>query len=607
MTDRWKDALRDLDDVGPEESVYRRATQGPTRTDLPPPPNRSTRIVAGVTAFAVFAVAAVFAWQAFRPARRHKGPTTTTEVVTPGADGSLLWPIRTATMLESLQNASDSGEGAPPFLLSARSLIETFAERVLGWRGNSYDLSTETREDGAVVALLTRDPVPCPSPPPGGAADVACYAGTEQVVVAQPGVTGDGGLWVVASVISPDLTLGVVPGQIVANGGSIPARASLPDEMSAVVGSVVGSVEDGGNCWLTSGVGWLRHGSDTVRVTVPPDSDTGTTCGSDAPGYVWVASAGWDIHPGADPLVGDSTTYLAVSAVPILASIPENVPVEGLESYVDPLGWRVEHPASWTVTPVATQDRLTTTGAAFSNVSPGVAPPNAATPSPVGLDPDQMPSDAVEVVITHREGGPAPDLTADDTRVPTTLDDLGCSLTRMLLCGAGVRGGGLDVTIEVRRGPDASPDDIAAAEALVASMRFRALRLGQQAHGWASLGRSTLYPPGVGTPAWVGDPLGVVYVMRGPKGTYALDLDPDGCGEGENEIWDPATRQIWVQCPAYLGTSDMRYDRFGNPDPSNAPAFQTPLEAHPVITAWDGSLLIYVDAWMDGLPQAYWP
>jgi hypothetical protein len=369
MTERWKEALRDLDDVGPDDSVYRRAEQGPTRSDLPPPPNRSTRIVAAVTAFAVFALAAVFAWQAFRP---------------------------------------------------------------------------------------------------------------------------------------------------------------------------------------------------TLREELPPRSPTPS---------------------GNSASMADS----------------------GIVAWVDPLGWRVDLPARWSVTGIDTQGRVSTSGAAFSNVSPGVASPTSATPSPVGLDPDQMPSDAVEVVITHLEGGPMPDLTTDDTQFPITLDGLGCPLADMLLCGVNVRGGGLDFSIEVRRGPDASQEDVAAAEALVASMRFRAMRLGQQANGWASLGRPALYPRREGSPAWIGGRLGVVYVMRGTEGTYALDLDPDTCGEGQNQTWDPATLQIWVQCPDYVGIGDVRYDRFGRPDPNNAPRFQAPLEAYPVITSWDGSLLIYIDGSMDQLPQMYWP
>ena len=351
------------------------------------------------------------------------------------------------------------------------------------------------------------------------------------------------------------------------------------------------------------------------EITLPDQMPTASPgCGSVAAGYAYAYAVPRLTQPVGDPLL-ESAPLTDLTIVPIRVRVVRDVSSgnsasitdTGVTTYVDPLGWRVDYPADWTVTSIATQDRVTIAGAAFSNVSPGVISPNPATPSPVGLDPVQMPSDAVEVVITHLEGGPMPDLTTDDTRFPVTLDGLGCPLDTMLLCGTSVRGGGRDFSIEVRRGPDASRQDIGAAEELVASMRFRALRLGEKANGWASLGRPALYPLGRGSPAWVGGRLGVVYVLRGPKGTYALDLDPDGCGEGENETWDPKTLQIPVQCPTYLGTTDMRYDRFGNPDPGNATEFQAPLEAHPVITAWDGSLLLYLDGSMDQLPQLYWP
>ena len=67
MTDRWRTALRDLDDLGPDGSVYRRARQGPSHPDTPEGPGRAKRLIAGVTAVAVFALAAGFAWRALRP------------------------------------------------------------------------------------------------------------------------------------------------------------------------------------------------------------------------------------------------------------------------------------------------------------------------------------------------------------------------------------------------------------------------------------------------------------------------------------------------------------------------------------------------------------
>jgi hypothetical protein len=592
MTDRWKDALRDIDDVGPDESVYRRAAQGPTRSDLPPPPNRSSRIVAGVTAFAVFAFAAAFGWQAFRPESIREGPPPGTAPVS--VRTLPLWPERDLNEAVSAQAASVS-DPELAWRLDPAEVVRRFAQQIMGWSDPGVS------QTGAGTFAVG----PCPK-------DAACdtqYTLSLSVEVVQPVDVGSEGIWSVSSVTGTGLDIGADPADVLANGSRVavavdPAALTptyLPGSLELSSGFSVDNAGCGGG---GQGAPESLVGATEFRIEVA------TTCAGDAPGYVWTAlsppSRGDAPAPLADPLDG-RTSLVSLSIVPIVARQGGATLTEsGTVPYVDPLGWRVDYPVAWTVTPIATQDRVTTTGAAFSNVTPGVASPNAATPSPVGLDPDNVPPDAVEIVITHLEGGPMPDLTTDDTRFPVRLDGLGCPLDSMLLCGSSLRGGGLDYSIEVRRGANASPEDVAAAEALVASMRFRSLRLGEQAHGWASLGRPALYPQGEGSPALAGR-LGVVYVMRGPQGTYALDLNPDGCGEGENETWDPKTLQIWVQCPAYLGTGDMRYDRFGQPDPTNAPKFRAPLEAHPVITAWDGSLLVYLDGSMDQLPQLYWP
>jgi hypothetical protein len=92
--------------------------------------------------------------------------------------------------------------------------------------------------------------------------------------------------------------------------------------------------------------------------------------------------------------------------------------------------------------------------------------------------------------------------------------------------------------------------------------------------------------------------------MRGPNGDYALDLEADSCGEGSNDAWDPDTLEIVLECP---DGGDMRFDRFGDPDPDNAPEFAQPLHAYPVITPWNGTLLLYRDGQMDDLPEQRWP
>jgi hypothetical protein len=183
---------------------------------------------------------------------------------------------------------------------------------------------------------------------------------------------------------------------------------------------------------------------------------------------------------------------------------------------------------------------------------------------------------------------------------------MGCDVEAVEACSVQVRGNGLDYSIVWQSDLLATQADIVAGAAIVDTLRFPAMAGGDEIGGWVPLGPSRWFDDGRGTPAAI-DRLGVVYVLRGPGGAYALDLDPDGCGEGENETWDSDTLQIWIQCPDYVGTGDVRYDRFGNPDPRNSAEFSQPLHAYPVITAWNGTLLLYRDGRMDDLPEQRWP
>lgn len=72
----WRERLRAFDDLGPNEDVYLRAQEGPQRGELPDGPSGPKRLAAGAVAFAVFAAAAVFGWQAFHSGDREPiGPT----------------------------------------------------------------------------------------------------------------------------------------------------------------------------------------------------------------------------------------------------------------------------------------------------------------------------------------------------------------------------------------------------------------------------------------------------------------------------------------------------------------------------------------------------
>ena len=80
--------------------------------------------------------------------------------------------------------------------------------------------------------------------------------------------------------------------------------------------------------------------------------------------------------------------------------------------------------------------------------------------------------------------------------------------------------------------------------------------------------------------------------MRGPEGIYALDLDPEGCGEGENESWDERRLEVLLICPD--GTQ-VRFSVTARPWPKPA-GVQGAIAGPPVITAWNGSLLVIISA-----------
>lgn len=63
----WKDRLRALDELAPDDVVYQRAQEGPRHEPPDIGPSRAKRLTAGVVAFALFAAAGAFVWQAFRP------------------------------------------------------------------------------------------------------------------------------------------------------------------------------------------------------------------------------------------------------------------------------------------------------------------------------------------------------------------------------------------------------------------------------------------------------------------------------------------------------------------------------------------------------------
>jgi hypothetical protein len=578
----WRDRLGAFERLAPDRAVYERALQGPRREPPREGPSVGSRVLAGAVALAVAVDAGVFAWRAFEPDRSRPAVTAPPPTVALGEEGSVLWPARSTEALAQLQKDADAGKASGRWTLSPDRVLSKFAEQVLGWwPPATYEVQTTT-DDGRIRTTLTRITADCEDPD-YDRGQQKCYPATEEIVLAQPVRQGDGGVWAIVEARSPDLVLDVETGQIVQNGDSVAAALTMIDPLRAVVGAYIGDYTTDEHCSERSGTSLVKEPTASIQLHVDPDRMVGTDCGEHQPAYVFAATAAWHAYAGVDPMVGDSSGYNAVTAVPVRVQIPENAPAEGMVTYSDTLGWRVDVTAEWAVDRIDTQDRVTTTGARFTS-----------------------PDGHTEVTITHREGGPAPDLLSDDSSFPVNLYDMGCDVEVMEACSVQVRGNGLDYAIAWHSELAATQVDTDAGAAIVDTLRFPAMADGDEIGGWVPLGPSRWYDDGRGTATAI-NRLGVVYVLRGPGGAYALDLDPDGCGEGENETWDSDTLQIWLQCPAYLGTGDVRYDRFGNPDPRNAAEFSQPLHAYPVITAWNGTLLLYLDGRMDDLPEQRWP
>jgi hypothetical protein len=78
MSDRVRNAMGRLNELAPDDAVYVRARQGPREPAPGPEPKPRARVVAAVTAFAVFALAVGFAWHIFRasPDAGSSSPST---------------------------------------------------------------------------------------------------------------------------------------------------------------------------------------------------------------------------------------------------------------------------------------------------------------------------------------------------------------------------------------------------------------------------------------------------------------------------------------------------------------------------------------------------
>jgi hypothetical protein len=335
MTDA-KSRLRPLDRLETPD-VWRRATSLDPRSEMDEIASghrSSKRSIAGIVAFAVFIAAGAFAWQALRPVTRpetHRGPI----------EGTILWPERTTTMLESVQSLADSGDPSVAWRLDPNEVATRFAEDVLGWGSPGSGYSVSTTQEGAAAATVVVDRLPIHCPVQASRTTPSCPPpfDDETLTLRQAATAGETGVWSVTSVRASGLDLKLDPGDVIQNGGHIGARWNLP----AAGGSVEGFAASAG---YEMGLGYpcgygVRNGpsrsdgSTRLDVSLSPGALLGNHCGPLPVSYAWIATS---IIPRGktsgmflpDPLYQGSSTpttptsvqFYGLTVVPMLISLP---------------------------------------------------------------------------------------------------------------------------------------------------------------------------------------------------------------------------------------------------------------------------------------------
>ena len=271
-------------------------------------------------------------------------------------------------------------------------------------------------------------------------------------------------------------------------------------------------------------------------------------------------------------------------------TVTDEPPLALTRTYTDELGWSVDYPDGWHVLPIDYFDgRVNLTGVALSNepLVPAGDEGFGGEPLP---DLSTLTHDGVVLIVTHRSGGPAPTI-EDDSRYP--LDPSAAQIIpgpSPASAVLGFRGDGLgDFTARFGGYADGPPELYDALDRMIQTIRFEPWELGDARNGFAAILGDV--PEGSGVSDLV-EQLGLIYEMRIEGVLYVLDVPNVSC-EGQNQTWDPDTRQILLEGPCY---ADIRYDVDGVPDPSNPPEYQQTLDRHPVIRAWDGTPLVALGA-----------
>jgi hypothetical protein len=298
-----------------------------------------------------------------------------------------------------------------------------------------------------------------------------------------------------------------------------------------------------------------------------------------------------------------------VKCVPFVRGgvFPDPVPPSGAQPspsvdgtrYEDPLGWTVEVLADWHVLPFQGFDgRTTTQGAAISNVP---LPPTSEGTYP---DLSELFPDGAALIVSHREGGPAPDLLSDDSAFPLRWEDFRAIPGGVVIGSTQpFRANGLDFVLELAVRADAPEDLLRNLQAIVTSIEPVALTEGEHLpSGYVVVSKGLVDE--VGSGAILELDRGPFLLIHAPGGYYALGL-PSEVQPSAAFSWDEEAQEVvWMDD----GTVFARFDREGRPVLIPAGADLVPLGIHPVVQAGDGvHLLLHPESEYGPLPQEMWP
>jgi hypothetical protein len=528
------------------------------------PPIRSDtrrRLVAGVTAIIVAVAAGALLVTRFD---RSAPLVTTPTPVSPspdlkpvGEEGTLLFPEIDPKVYGDMQAKVDAGGHVSHYVMTPQALADRFIETVMGWYPVPvFSLEATGREDGETIARVTN--------PKSGA--------TATITLVQPVRTGDGGVWAVDAVTTEGATIGAMPGQIIEDGSPIQGTVQITGASHAAWGFVVGETTGEPSCFARGGDA-IQGATFALATNVPADRASGMDCGTEAEGYLWVASARYEVDGEAcGPLCGDSSPWGLVTIVPILVSLPENQLASGLSTYKASTGWKLDYPDAWSLSgtegPVVVSNRS-------------------------GRD-----AEIVRLSISPVDVGLL-DLADHDSSFPLDISDFATDAGGDRV--AEYQGNAERYRATLSIGTAASTEDVQRAKAVISSIRFPSIREGDDLGIWHSLGNGG-YPAEIGTPAFLSD-TDIGYLVRAPAGNYALGPNIESCGEGENTTWDRDARQILYECPY---GPDVRYELDGTPVAGNPAGYTDPLHVYRVIVAWDGSFLVTLSEPITVDPANYW-